>query len=784
LAVAFARAGSIFWICGLIEDMMTRGFNTTGGTTGQQAMFEGGLPHRHGRLAAECWSILATGMEELFPLFFFQLDLDLFKLSERAESNAYQMSLLETLRLFRHGQDKLQAKFMRSLAAAYEEYWHKPEQADGETEVMDANGLSLMEDEALEEILAINGMIEKGNLLYRLELYSLNQRFCALFGREEQTWKLPFSPECLCRQFATVLDELGIDRKTRILIYKIFDQKILSKLGTVYQHLNAYLAASGVLATISHRPKEQKRPESKPCLENPPATRNIPQDPVQYLEAFQAIRSLLDNWRRQTGNRAFSSAAAAAVADSEEVIGAIGRLQSSISGECSLSRPMSAENLKRYILVQLGANPENPLEKNLGRVDEDIIDMVGMIFNFILDEPNLAATIKYQIARLQIPILKVAIMDRTIFAKQDHVCRRLLNELAQAGIGLDLEQTGQDSPILVKVEEVVNKILAGFGRNIGLFQELLDEFKVFIEKESARVRLAENRTIQVTQGKEKIWLAKKAVACELTLRLSHSNTPASFRSFIYNDWKNVLLLAYLRREKNDWEWKRALEIMDKMIWSITPPANGQEGANVIREIPEIVRAIREGLETTSVDARRIETLLKDLEICQLKALNRASSYSFENPTHEAALPTGEVMIGDEELLEAMLEVKSGLGSDYGLPEPRNAQTPLPETVQDPHKEAANRLKIGDWMDFAQEGGRIWRAKLVWKSAATGSCLFVNWRGVKVLELKLHELAQRMREGQAKPVNEAATPLMDRALACLVQNLRKPFEASVQSPSFS
>jgi len=274
------------------------------------------------------------------------------------------------------------------------------------------------------------------------------------------------------------------------------------------------------------------------------------------------------------------------------------------------------------------------------------------------------------------------------------------------------------------------------------------------------------------------------VACELTLRLSHSNTPASFRSFIYNDWKNVLLLAYLRREKNDWEWKRALEIMDKMIWSITPPANGQEGANVIREIPEIVRAIREGLETTSVDARRIETLLKDLEICQLKALNRASSYSFENPTHEAALPTGEVMIGDEELLEAMLEVKSGLGSDYGLPEPRNAQTPLPETVQDPHKEAANRLKIGDWMDFAQEGGRIWRAKLVWKSAATGSCLFVNWRGVKVLELKLHELAQRMREGQAKPVNEAATPLMDRALACLVQNLRKPFEASVQSPSFS
>ncbi len=52
--------------------------------------------------------------------------------------------------------------------------------------------------------------------------------------------------------------------------------------------------------------------------------------------------------------------------------------------------------------------------------------------------------------------------------------------------------------------------------------------------------------------------------------------------------------------------------------------------------------------------------------------------------------------------------------------------------------------------------------------------FVNRRGVKVLELKANDLVSRLREGKARVIEDAATPLMDRALSFLTQSLKNPF----------
>jgi hypothetical protein len=486
----------------------------------------------------------------------------------------------------------------------------------------------------------------------------------------------------------------------------------------------------------------------------------------------------------------------AIVVDSKEVVGALNSLQLPTEGDTG-GQPLSAGNLKQYVALQLGKLKGDNKTRALGRPEEDIIDMVGMVFDFILDDKNLALPIKGLIARLQIPVIKVAILDKSFFAKKNHPARALLNALAQAGIGLGIGEADADNPIIRKVDEIVGRILHEFDQEVSLFEILLEDLNGFMDKDSQRSKIAEDRTRQVTQSKEKVWLAKKAVASEITLRLQSRETSSAFRSFLYNDWKDVLVLAYLRQDKMDGEWDRSLEIMDKLMWSVTPPPNPRERQEVIRAIPGLLKSIKEGLESISLDPHQIAALLKDLEVCHMSALRSPAS---PRQAHEAdhakdamrLSPTSEVNIKDAELAEAILEIRSHLPDisnidieevimgEAGGRSQTDAAGQKTDYAQGVFLEVVNRLNVGDWLEFTDDEGRTSRAKLSWKSPATSLCVFVNRRGVKVMELKVNELVLRLREGKARVIEDAGTPLMDRALSFLTQSLKNPFSKTAES----
>src|SRR5690606_40996119 len=82
----------------------------------------------------------------------------------------------------------------------------------------------------------------------------------------------------------------------------------------------------------------------------------------------------------------------------------------------------------------------------VGEVDEDVINLVSMLFEFILDDRTLPDSLKALIGRLQIPLLKVAVLDQSFFSRGSHPARRLLNEIATAPTGWgDQVETQSDS---------------------------------------------------------------------------------------------------------------------------------------------------------------------------------------------------------------------------------------------------------------------------------------------------------------------------------------------------
>ncbi len=72
--------------------------------------------------------------------------------------------------------------------------------------------------------------------------------------------------------------------------------------------------------------------------------------------------------------------------------------------------------------------------------------------------------------------------------------------------------------------------------------------------------------------------------------------------------------------------------------------------------------------------------------------------------------------------------------------------------------------------MTDENGDRFRAKLSWRSKVTGTCLFVNRKGMKVAELPRDGLVEWFRSGRAVELREVNVPLMDRALVAMMKVL--------------
>ncbi|MEG3012810.1 MAG: DUF1631 family protein, partial [Pseudomonas sp.] len=72
---------------------------------------------------------------------------------------------------------------------------------------------------------------------------------------------------------------------------------------------------------------------------------------------------------------------------------------------------------------------------------------------------TLPDSLKALIARLQIPMLKVAVLDKSFFSRGSHPARRLLNEIGTAALGWGKRDDYQRDSLYVRIEQVVQRLL-------------------------------------------------------------------------------------------------------------------------------------------------------------------------------------------------------------------------------------------------------------------------------------------------------------------------------------
>src|SRR5690348_10186666 len=616
-------------------------------------------------------------------------------------------------------------------------------------------------------------MISKNDARLARDLFAVNQRLSVICGgyKIEDTSN-PVAPATLSQAFREALQELSADMRVKLIIYKLFDRYVLSLLEELYQEINTELVRAGVLPQLRHgllRGGQAKGGSGTPAGAAATAAAamddgtEISDDLLHTLHAlFSARRGNAGGGRMASGGG--TAAAGGSLPSVNELLGALSVLQSQISNsgpvnydESDDAGALSREvlQLKTQLLAQIGAlRGERP--SHVASMDEDTIDLVGMLFEFILEDRNLPAQMQVLLARLQIPYLKVAILDRKLFAHRQHPARRLLDGLAEQAKSWS-EESDRDHRLLEKVKSIVDQLLHDFDDDLDIFDRLLADLQQFQDINKRRSELAEQRVAESTRGREKLEQARRRAAREILDRIGDQKLPPLAHGVLARAWANHLVLTLLRQGETSPEFRNALRFIDEFIASTRPVRNAEDRQLLNSMRPGIERALRLGLANVAFQEQDIERPLSQLRTYYRQQLGETLDENEASVVEEDAS-----MLAIPDSIQPIVDSEA---DDSTEPDAVTLSPDSSEWLQ------VQALQPGTWLEFSLTEDNLTRAKLSWISPMSGRYLFVNRRGLKVADYSPQDLAILLADGQARVL--AANALFDRAMTAIVDKLSQP-----------
>ena len=741
---------------------------------------------RVGELLSAVRGIAGKRLQQWVGNAFEQVDDALFDLAEKAENNAAQMHYFDGMREVRKRRPGIERNFLHAITRKLSDLAHpaKAQAIPAETPLLGVPELTLVAESDLEESLAITSMISKNEARLTRDLFAVNQRLSVICGGHKiDDAGNPVAPAILSQAFREALQELNADMRVKLIIYKLFDRYVLSLLEELYHEINAELVRAGVLPQLHHtvlrggpaKSSSGTRRSASQAASTGAATEAVADDSEIPDDVLQTLYALFSARRGNAGARSTREGSAHAtmsgpLPSANELLGALSVLQSQIVSTGGLSYDEADDaatlgrevmQLKAQLLTQIGAlRGERP--SHVASMDEDTIDLVGMLFEFILEDRNLPAAMQVMLARLQIPYLKAAILDRKLFAHRQHPARRLLDSLAEQAKSWS-EESDRDHRLHEKVKSIVDQLLHDFDDDMGIFERLLTDLQQFQDVNKRRSELAEQRVAESTRGREKLEQARRRAAREILDRIGTQKLPPLMHGVLARAWANHLVLTSLRQGEDSPEFKTALRFIDEFIAS-TRPANDVTSRQTLRSmLPGIERALRHGLANVAFQEQDVERLLAQLHAYYRQQLGEPPMQGEQQ--NVATTEEDAAMLSLPDSIQPVIDQQAA--PEDILDAEELAEVP-PDSPEWHHVQA---LQPGNWLEFTLGDEAPARAKLSWISPMSGRYLFVNRRGLKVADYAPRELAALFADGHARVL--AASALFDRAMSAIVGKLSQP-----------
>lgn len=328
---------------------------------------------------------LRQGLQDLFD----NADDTLFEMADRARNGVERHLFFEAMRDLRLKRKSIERVFLEQFLEAFVSLTPLDiTQATLSRALSVDTSMSPLDDD-LERNVAVHGMVSKVLNRDGFALDQLTARLTALLGKPLADQHNPMGPAMLCEYFLQAGRNLGMEIKVKLIILKLFERYVLSDADQLYANANQLLIATGVLPDLKPAPARRATDHADGSVRADSAQACARSNGTQIDDGVQAVFVALQELLRHVRG---------SVAPTLDV--------------SAQAQPISTRDLLRLLshLQQYVPAPEtrddfdlrNQLEQLLTRIsvksgksrvvevaDEDVINLIALLFERILDDRNL-----------------------------------------------------------------------------------------------------------------------------------------------------------------------------------------------------------------------------------------------------------------------------------------------------------------------------------------------------------------------------------------------------------
>ncbi len=755
---------------------------------GRDASLPREMPEDAPSILSTCRDRLVQGVTSVFVQHLGRANDEFLGMADRATNLEQQQTCFAAMNFLANRAQGLLGQFQGVYAANFDASMAAFSAARPRLSQRAPDELKLIDTDEFEQDLAIGKVSTRAAFNCSQHLVALDRRLGALLHVQRISQDdNPLHPGHLFSAMLHALTEMDVGRELALALLQSFERQTAAELPGIYAELNRYLAQSGVLPTIPLA-SPQSLSGGQPIgnqngsgllsgapLSEPNRTIPLGQSPGGTLGSGATVSSVHQDvfsqllQAIQTANAFHSSAPA-------------GWQSGSLTAPAMGMGPPAPSNLGVNQLVEalsglqrgyadpqsmpgMGAVRIDPAQGNVLRqirstpmaswshpMDAMTIDIVSMLFDAIFNDPDLSAAMRAEIAKLQIPVLKVALLDKTFFSDRKHPARRLLDVIATSGIG----RNENDEPrLLTKIRSIVESVVSGFDSDIQIFSSQVQKLEEFLQDEEGRAQGKATQMVAQLESVERREIAANRAAKEIELRAKRPKVAPLIVDFLERNWRLVLAETCARAGDTDPEWSEGLRLMDELIWSVEPKFGQQERDRLLVLLPDLLKRLRQGLERVKLDGAW-DDFFSELIRLHMAALHNDNSSDVATRESQARSVPDHPM-------------SSGVGDTVSDIQPLQAPKPEPtDAPADRHLSLVQALEVGAWIEFQSFRGTRNTLRLNWVSEFKRVYLFTNRQGENAMTLAATSLADHLRKGTARLLSQ--NPLTDRAVAQVLQKV--------------
>ena len=411
-----------------------------------------------------------------------------------------------------------------------------------------------------------------------------------------------------------------------------------------------------------------------------------------------------------------------------------------VYGSVHVEQASAALRQRTSTLKQVASSPS----------EKATIEIVALMFQSILEEDRIAPSIRVWFARLQMPVLRVAIAEPEFFDSLEHPARQLIDRMGSCVLGFDVAVSG--GAMEAEIKRVVQVIEQYPETGKRVFQLVYEEFQKFLSKFLSE-QGSTARVVSVAQQIEQKETMIIQYTIEMRSMLNDMPVRDEIREFLFKVWAEVLAMAAMRNGPQHEQTIHLKRAAADLVWAASAKPNRVDRAKVIADLPKLLQWLRLGMAMLGMDVKTQDQHIKAISDTLADAfMSKTDAISSERIDAMAKrLANLEDYLSDEDVGDLPLDTETlvmMIGIDASDIEVITDGGSQPGQAM---RAWAQELQPGAWFSL-DHNGRVSHVQFAWRSERKQLHLFASADGRSFL-VQARRLAAYLQAGLLVPAED-------------------------------